>query len=473
MSIWPPGPSAARRPQGDFGGGGPVGNSGAGPGAGGDGADFPNVFGISYIGVVEPERRGRRQARVPRLRGQPPLPPRSCPRPSRGFTTQPDGTQVGLFTTRSIASAGPAFRVRATKIEGRLQRRHLRAGADAGRPDQHPAHAVPDRARRHGRRHRLRARRGLVAGPARPAPAGGRRAHRRLHRGGEPRPAGPGRRPADRGGPAGPGAQRHARTDPGRVRGPARLRGPPEGERATLAPVRRRRLARASHADRRRVGLRRALRARRGRALRRPAARRCRGSAPRRRAWTAWSTTCSPWPGWTRACRWSRRPSSWCRWRRRRSTRPPPSAPSGRCGSGPRARSRSIGDKDRLRQVIDNLLANVRAHTPPGTTTTVRVDQVGDRGGVRGPRRRARHAGRGGAPRLRAVLPGRPRTIPHQRGQRARPFHRRGHRRRAWRQRRRCLLPGVGHDSHRADPAERARARRQTRPPASTPESAA
>ena len=36
------------------------------------------------------------------------------------------------------------------------------------------------------------------------------------------------------------------------------------------------------------------------------------------------------------------------------------------------------GDKDRLRQVLDNLLANVRAHTPPGTTATVRVDQVGD-----------------------------------------------------------------------------------------------
>ena len=36
------------------------------------------------------------------------------------------------------------------------------------------------------------------------------------------------------------------------------------------------------------------------------------------------------------------------------------------------------GDKDRLRQVLDNLLANVRAHTPPGTTATVRVDQVGE-----------------------------------------------------------------------------------------------
>jgi two-component system, OmpR family, sensor kinase len=36
------------------------------------------------------------------------------------------------------------------------------------------------------------------------------------------------------------------------------------------------------------------------------------------------------------------------------------------------------GDKDRLRQVIDNLLANVRAHTPPATATTVRVDTEGD-----------------------------------------------------------------------------------------------
>jgi two-component system OmpR family sensor kinase len=36
------------------------------------------------------------------------------------------------------------------------------------------------------------------------------------------------------------------------------------------------------------------------------------------------------------------------------------------------------GDKDRLRQVLDNLLANVRAHTPTGTAATVRVDQVGD-----------------------------------------------------------------------------------------------
>ena len=36
------------------------------------------------------------------------------------------------------------------------------------------------------------------------------------------------------------------------------------------------------------------------------------------------------------------------------------------------------GDRDRLRQIVDNLLANVRAHTPPETPASVRVDCVGD-----------------------------------------------------------------------------------------------
>ncbi len=36
-----------------------------------------------------------------------------------------------------------------------------------------------------------------------------------------------------------------------------------------------------------------------------------------------------------------------------------------------------MGDPTRLRQVIDNLLANVRAHTPEGTSATVRVDEDG------------------------------------------------------------------------------------------------
>jgi two-component system OmpR family sensor kinase len=36
-----------------------------------------------------------------------------------------------------------------------------------------------------------------------------------------------------------------------------------------------------------------------------------------------------------------------------------------------------IGDADRLRQVIDNLFANVRAHTPPGTQVSVKLRRVG------------------------------------------------------------------------------------------------
>ena len=47
------------------------------------------------------------------------------------------------------------------------------------------------------------------------------------------------------------------------------------------------------------------------------------------------------------------------------------------------------GDRERLRQILDNLLANVRAHTPAGSAATVRVlerrRQRGGRGGRPGP----------------------------------------------------------------------------------------
>ncbi len=36
------------------------------------------------------------------------------------------------------------------------------------------------------------------------------------------------------------------------------------------------------------------------------------------------------------------------------------------------------GDSSRLRQVFDNLLSNVRAHTPPGTTATITIAAAGD-----------------------------------------------------------------------------------------------
>jgi two-component system, OmpR family, sensor kinase len=35
------------------------------------------------------------------------------------------------------------------------------------------------------------------------------------------------------------------------------------------------------------------------------------------------------------------------------------------------------GDRERLRQVLDNLLANVRSHTPPGSAALVRVSNGG------------------------------------------------------------------------------------------------
>ncbi len=39
-----------------------------------------------------------------------------------------------------------------------------------------------------------------------------------------------------------------------------------------------------------------------------------------------------------------------------------------------------VGDRGRLRQIADNLLANVRAHTPPGAAAAVRVSAVDGRG---------------------------------------------------------------------------------------------
>ena len=42
-----------------------------------------------------------------------------------------------------------------------------------------------------------------------------------------------------------------------------------------------------------------------------------------------------------------------------------------------------VGDRDRLRQVVDNLLANVRSHTPPGTPAEVAVARVDGRAELR------------------------------------------------------------------------------------------
>ena len=50
-------------------------------------------------------------------------------------------------------------------------------------------------------------------------------------------------------------------------------------------------------------------------------------------------------------------------------------------------------DEPRIRQVLANLLGNVRAHTPPGTPATVRLYAAGQRRGHRGQRPGAGHVG--------------------------------------------------------------------------------
>ena len=118
------------------------------------------------------------------------------------------------------------------------------------------------------------------------------------------------------------------------------------------------------------------------------------------------------------------------------------------------------GDEHQLRQLVGNLLANARVHTPAGTPVVVRVGTDGANdtpsGGAarryrrpRGRRPRARHPGGGPAARLRALLPGRPGPDPGQRRRRSRPGHRRvglhrarGHRHGAGEPRRGGAVPG-------------------------------
>jgi two-component system, OmpR family, sensor kinase len=116
-------------PQRDFGGPGPgsdadsgnSGNSGAGPTPGGGArARFPNVFAISYFSVVTQSKSTVVDSvECPAYVGNVPYRPQ-LPVPITGFSTQADGSQVAYFTTGSIAPEGPAFRVRAEKLNGGL-----------------------------------------------------------------------------------------------------------------------------------------------------------------------------------------------------------------------------------------------------------------------------------------------------------------------------------------------------------------
>jgi two-component system OmpR family sensor kinase len=111
-------------------GSGPVGNGtfpptgGTGPGSIGNGnaneKENPHNFGnvsISYIGVTNLDGKVLNGWECPAYIGQTPYRP-ALPSPITGFTTQPNGMQVAQFTTGSTTEGGPPFRVRARKIPG-------------------------------------------------------------------------------------------------------------------------------------------------------------------------------------------------------------------------------------------------------------------------------------------------------------------------------------------------------------------
>ena len=105
-------------PQSNDGGGGPVGEGGGPGGSGaGNGGDFGNVFGISYISVVKQNGGVVDGLECPAYVGNHPYRPQ-LPAQITGFSTQPDGAEVAYFTTGSIAADGPSFRVRAEKVQG-------------------------------------------------------------------------------------------------------------------------------------------------------------------------------------------------------------------------------------------------------------------------------------------------------------------------------------------------------------------
>ena len=76
------------------------------------------------------------------------------------------------------------------------------------------------------------------------------------------------------------------------------------------------------------------------------------------------------------------------------------------------------GDPERLHQVVANLLANARTHTPPGTNVVVGLLAGGARRAAGGARRRPRHRRRSSCRTSSSASPGATRPA---RGPRARP----------------------------------------------------
>jgi two-component system, OmpR family, sensor kinase len=89
---------------------------GDGGGGGGGGGGYANIFGISYASVVNQSGSVVDDLECPAYVGKNPYRPQ-LPSPITGFTTQPDGTEVAYFTTSSIAAGGPSFRARAVKLQ--------------------------------------------------------------------------------------------------------------------------------------------------------------------------------------------------------------------------------------------------------------------------------------------------------------------------------------------------------------------
>ena len=82
--------------------------------------EFPNIFSISYFGVVTASKSTVvNSVECPAYVDDHPYRPQ-LPVPITGFSTQTDGSQVAYFTTSSIAPGGPSFRVRAEKLTGNL-----------------------------------------------------------------------------------------------------------------------------------------------------------------------------------------------------------------------------------------------------------------------------------------------------------------------------------------------------------------
>ena len=108
-----------------------------------------------------------------------------------------------------------------------------------------------------------------------------------------------------------------------------------------------------------------------------------------------------------------------------------------------------LADRHRLHQVVTNLLANARTHTPPGTAVETGVVGRPGRGRDHGDRQRAGHSGRHPVAGLRALHPGRRQPGAHAgRGSRREHRARAGH---CGRGSRGPPRPGDGEQRARAD----------------------